>query len=38
MNKEDGKKIWLQLKRFPFYEDLQDLNDKFLPELVKFQT
>ena len=38
MNKEDGKKIWLQLKRFPFYEDLKDLNDKFLPELQKFQV
>ena len=37
MDKTDGKKIYVQLKRFPFYEDLKELNDRFMPELVKIQ-
>jgi hypothetical protein len=35
MSLDDGRKIWMQLKRFPFYDDLKELNDKFLPELAK---
>ena len=38
MERAEAGKLWQHLKRFPFYEDLKDLNDKFLPELAKFQS
>ena len=33
LTKADGQKLWVHLKRFPHYDDLKELNDKFLPEL-----
>ena len=35
MQKEDAKKMWTYMQRFPHYEELQNLNNKFLPELAK---
>ena len=35
MDCREISKLWDHLKRFPFYEDLKELNDKFLPELAK---
>ena len=33
MSKTEAKKMWVYLERFPHYEDLKALNNKFLPEL-----
>jgi hypothetical protein len=35
MLKKDAAKMWNYLQRFPHYEELKELNDKFLPELAK---
>ena len=35
MTRAEGTKMWNYLQRFPHYEELKSLNDKFLPELVK---
>ena len=37
MTKEDARKIWNYMQRFPHYDDLKDLNNKFLPELAKLE-
>jgi len=37
MQKADAAKIWTYLQRFPHYDDLKDLNNKFLPELAKLE-
>ena len=37
MTNENGKKIWTFMQRFPHYDDLKDLNNKFLPELSAIQ-
>ena len=37
LDKNDAKLIWQHFKRFAYYEDLKDLNSKFLPELAKFE-
>ena len=38
MDKNDAKTIWTHMQRFAYYDDLKDLNDKFLPELAKFES
>ena len=38
MLKKDATKIWQYLQRFPHYEELKELNDKFLPELAKAEV
>ena len=30
--------MYKYLQRFPHYEELKELNDKFLPELVKIES
>jgi len=35
LNKKDAAKMWTYLQRFPHYEEMKALNDKFLPELAK---
>ena len=35
MLKKDAAKMWSYLQRFPHYEELKELNDKFLPEIAK---
>ena len=37
LKKEDATKIWKYMQRFPDYQDLKDLNNKFLPELAKIE-
>ena len=37
MTRDDAKKIWAYLQRFPHYDDLKELNNKFLPELASVQ-
>ena len=37
IKKEDVTKIWKYMQRFPDYQDLKDLNNKFLPELSKIE-
>ena len=37
MDKNDAKVIWSHLQRFCYYDDLKELNNKFLPELAKFE-
>ena len=33
--KKDASKIWKYMERFAVYEDLKNLNHKFLSELAK---
>ena len=35
MRKPEAIKMWNYLQRFPHYEELKELNNKFLPELAK---
>ena len=37
MTSKDCSKIWTYMRRFPLYEDLKELNNKFLPELAKVE-
>ena len=37
MTKQDASKIWNYMQRFPLYDDLKELNNKFLPELAKLE-
>ena len=37
IKKEDVTKIWKYMQRFPDYQDLKGLNNKFLPELSKIE-
>ena len=37
MPKSDGLKIWRFIDRFPHYDDLKELHNKFLPELAKVE-
>ena len=37
LDKGDAKVIWNHMTRFAYYDDLKDLNMKFLPELAKFE-
>ena len=34
MTKAAAKNIWTYMQRFPHYDDLKDLNNKFLPQLA----
>ena len=37
ITKQETAKIWTYMQRFPLYEDIKDLNNKFLPELAKME-
>jgi hypothetical protein len=37
ITKQETSKIWTYMQRFPLYEDIKDLNNKFLPELAKME-
>ena len=35
MQKNDAAKMWRYLQRFPHYDELKELHNKFLPEMAK---
>ena len=37
MKKSDASTMWNYMNRFTHYDDLIDLNEKFLPELAKVE-
>ena len=37
ITRAESVKIWTYMGRFPLYEDLKELNNKFLPELAKVE-
>ena len=38
VSKHEYNKIWKHIDRFALYDDLKDLNSKFLPELAKIEN
>ena len=37
ITKSEVSRIWNYMQRFPLYDDMRELNNKFLPELAKME-